>query len=204
MHSHDRARCLGSFGRELLGRYLRAPGALYNFDPFVRRNFRKPGRASLQSTRKSIRRSENNDRWRDLMIARDWIRDPAEGRRTKRCRVTRVAICGAPRLRSRRERRVNEYGRRGVSCDNALIKCHESAPLCASAAWIYKYAWRRPSFASPMNILGFQWQPLIRRSVEDSTICCDFVRVETPFNRLTLKPFRFIYMYMFVRILMKL
>lgn len=39
MHPHDRARCLGSFDRELLGRYLRAPGAPYNFDPFVSGTF---------------------------------------------------------------------------------------------------------------------------------------------------------------------
>lgn len=46
---------------------------------------------------------------------------------------TRVAICGAPRLRRVVERTAGERVR-GVSRDNALIKCHESAPLCASAA----------------------------------------------------------------------
>lgn len=53
MHPHDRVRCLRSFGRELLGRYLQAPGALYNFDPIVRETFESRGLAQVRSRREN-------------------------------------------------------------------------------------------------------------------------------------------------------
>ena len=53
------------------------------------------------------------------------------------------------------DRRITESygGDHGVSRDNALIKCDESAPLCASAIWIYKYALRHSDDTLPLHLI---------------------------------------------------
>lgn len=164
----------GSFGRELLGRYLRTPGARpYNFDPIVRWTLKPGARACGRLRWKSIRRSGNNDWWarfNDRVQLECETAGPGsqKGVVYKGCDL-RCATVTQSRLRSRRKwQKSGSVRPRGVSRDNALIKCHESAPLCASAAWIYKYAWRQPPFASPVNTPA--WAPM---ATFNSAICTE-------------------------------
>lgn len=198
MHPHDRARCLGSFGRELVRSILtdtRCTTA--QLRPHCSLAELRSRDASLWPTWKSIRRSGNNDWWarfndRVRLNAKRRVRVTKKVSSGKGCDLRRATVARS-RLRSRRKRRASGSAvPRGVSRDNALIKCHESAPLCASAAWIYKYARRRPPFASPVNTPA--WAPL---ATFNSAICTGsngmtrLVNWSIFYNRLTPKRVQF-------------
>lgn len=71
----------------------------------------------------TIGESENNDQWRDSMTEK-----------RKRVQGLRLRYAAEPRYATGYEEVENGGCNSGVGRDNALIKCHESAPLCASAA----------------------------------------------------------------------